>query len=622
MSLLTRPFKLKAMARTFKKFDSESAVPKNLALMFAIQSKAIAPKTALQFKKDGLYRDISYGEFLQNVRRLALALKKRGVKKNDRVLILSENRPEWFYSDLSALSLGAVTVPIYATSSPKECSYIINDCEGTVLFISSQEQYSRLSDELKSCVRVKHIICFEDLGNGSTEFIGQLLEEGKGLESYQSQSWEKEINHIERDDLATIIYTSGTTGQPKGVMLTHWNLLSNCWSAMRGISLVPEDILLSILPLSHVFERMAGFYLQIYIGTTVAFAENMKTAAQNMLEIRPTMMNAVPRFFEKLYENINIEIEKRGALAKGLFSFSMEVGRKLSHLKRSGRRPPLYLYMAYEFFDFLIFKKIKQKLGGRVRFFVSGGAPLSKELAEYFHAMGILILEGYGLTETSPVISVNRRNRFRFGSVGIPLVNVQVRIADDGEIQVKGPGVMKGYYKNDAATREVIQDGWFLTGDIGHLDSEGFLHITDRKKDLIKTSGGKFVSPLLVESCLTSDDWIQQAFIYGDKKKFIVGLIVPNFSRAEEYAKAQNISFSTKEELIKNPDIKKIFDERILAAQKDLAEYEHVKYYSILPDEMTLESGELTPTLKMKRRVVFEKYKNLIEKMYSNASAS
>ncbi|MBI4398628.1 MAG: long-chain fatty acid--CoA ligase, partial [Candidatus Omnitrophica bacterium] len=562
-------------------FFSPQLKNENLPTMFIDCAEGSLTKVALRYKQAGQWLDISYADFLQNVFRLSTALRQRGVKKGHRVIILSENRPEWFCADLAALALGAITVPLYATSSPKECSYIIQDCEGDTLFISTQEQFNRLGEELALCRKLRHIISFDDFSNDKIESIAAIVK-GMNINEEEIKKWKEEAGKIKPEDLATFIYTSGTTGTPKGVMLTHHNLMSNCVAASRAISIDRNDTLLSILPLSHVFERLAGFYLQLYTGTTVAFAENMKTAAQNLLEIKPTVMDAVPRFFEKLHENIYTEINRRGVLAKLLFSLGIRMGRKVSQRICSGETVPAYLKFLEHLFDALIFQKIRQKLGGRVRFFISGGAPLSKDLAEFFHAMGILILEGYGLTETSPVISVNRENRFRFGTVGIPIDGVDVKIAQDGEICVRGPNVMKGYYKNEEATRQVIQNGWFCTGDIGYLDADGFLHITDRKKDLIKTSGGKFVSPQLVERCLVSTDWVAQAFVFGDQRKFVVALVVPDFSLLEAYAKEHGIADTSRGNIVHHPQIVKCMDEKIQNAQKDLAEYERVKYFSIL----------------------------------------
>ncbi|MBI4970976.1 MAG: long-chain fatty acid--CoA ligase, partial [Candidatus Omnitrophica bacterium] len=459
----------------------------NLARMFFDSVDKWRDKTVIKYKNDGVYRDVSYTKAATYVRAMAHVLKQRGVKKGDKIAILSENRPEWWYADLATLSLGAVTVPIYATNSPKETSYILCDSEVKVLFVSTNEQLNHIKDELKLCQSLKTVIMFDD--SQTIESFWRLVE------AYKSNPADLiEIENIGPDDLATIIYTSGTTGDPKGVMLTHGNLLSNISASSRAIAIRPSDTLLSILPLSHVFERMGGFYLQLYIGSTVAFAENMKTSAQNLIEIGPTIVLAVPRFFEKVNENIWIEIRARGTWAVALFNLSIKIGRKFSQLKRSGLKPSFLLKCAYKFFDMLVFSKIKKKMGGHIRFFVSGGAPLPKDLAEFFHAIDILILEGYGLTETSPVIAANHEERYRFGSVGLPIENVQVKIAEDGEILIKGPNVMKGYYKHEAETRAVIHDGWFSTGDIGHLDSDNYLYITDRKKDLIKTSGGKYVS--------------------------------------------------------------------------------------------------------------------------------
>lgn len=592
----------------------------SLIRMFFNRAEKYRMKTALRFKSQGKYNDVDYAEFALIVRCLAIALKKLGIGKGDRVAIVSENRPEWLYADLATLALGAVTVPIYPTGSAKECAFIVSHSETKILFVSTQELWMRLESDLKQCANLESIILFDEVsGLPEVKSFWGLIRDERSRYSKEKDPVDASVAQVKRDEIATIIYTSGTTGTPKGVMLTHENILSNCWATSRVVDISERDTALSVLPLSHIFERMAGFYLQIYQGSTIAFAENMKMVGENLLEVRPTVMNAVPRFFEKLYDQILLGIEERGAVVGALFRWAFQTGKKVSCLKQEGRSPSCFLRAAFLAVQCLVFSKIKKKLGGRIRFFISGGAPLSKEIAEFFHALDILVIEGYGLTETSPVISCNRESRYRFGSVGLPLENVQVKIAPDGEICVKGPSVMKGYYKNEEATRAVMSEGWFATGDIGRLDGDGFLYITDRKKDLIKTAAGKYVSPQQVENLLISDNWIQQAFVYGDKRKFIVALIVPEFQELEHCAREHGWSFTSRKDLTGLKEVKGLFGERVNTALKDLAEYEKVKYFALLPEEMSLEKGELTPTLKMKRRVVFEKYQSVIEKLYADA---
>ncbi|MBI4387879.1 MAG: long-chain fatty acid--CoA ligase [Candidatus Omnitrophica bacterium] len=413
--------------------------------------------------------------------------------------------------------------------------------------------------------------------------------------------------------MATIIYTSGTTGPPKGVMLTHANFLQNCVDSMDAISLGERDTTLSFLPLSHVFERMAGFYFPIMCGATIAYAENMNTVPQNLREVKPTIACAVPRVYEKVYARVADTIEHSPPFLQKLIRWAIEIGHRSIPFRLAGRCLPPFLWLCYQFAKVLVFQKLKRQLGGRLRFFISGGAPLPKKLGEFFFAAGIYILEGYGLTETSPVISVNRLNQLKFGTVGVPLAQVETRIASDGEIIVRGPSVMLGYYQNPQATAEVIREGWFHTGDIGQFDSEGFLMITDRKKDIIVTSGGKNLSPQNIENLLLRSRAIQQAVVIGDQHNYLVALIVPNFTYFFEQS---DLKGRTNEEVSQLPLVNEFVRQEIDRETAELASYEKIKYFCLLPRELTQENGELTPTLKVKRKVVGERYGRLIEAMY------
>jgi len=593
----------------------------NLAQMFIACAKQLREKTALKVKLNGSYQSISYNHFLKEVIILAAALKNKGIQHGDKVCILSESRPEWFYADMAILSLGAASVPIYPTSSPEDFDYIAKHSEAKLLFISSQEQLDRLSPKFNQWEDDVSIIVFDDVE--SKERIKSLsvtLDEFNNCPEQERQQIEEGAVQVSGHDLASIIYTSGTTGTPKGVMLSHANFLSNCIASRAAMNLTSRDTLLSMLPLSHVFERMAGYYLQILTGTTVAFAENMNTIAENLLEISPTMVTAVPRFFEKFYDKLLDQVNQRGGLSKIIFSWAIDVGMHYSKCLQSKKAPSFFLSAQYSLAKTLVFNKIKNRLGGKIRFFISGGAPLPKNIAEFFHSLGVLILEGYGLTETSPVISCNQESGFKFGSVGTPVDRVKIKLSEEGEILTKGPHIMLGYFKNDEATQEVIKDGWFYTGDIGRIDEEGYLHITDRKKDIIVTAGGKNISPQKIEGMLITDDLIDQVFVYGDKQKFLVALIVPNFEKLEVFAKEQNISFASQQELLKNKELYDLINQRIEKSLSSLAHYENIKYFKLLSEALSLEKGDLTPTLKMKRKKVFEKYQKVIDNLYLNAS--
>ncbi len=577
--------------------------------MFLWRVEQSRARPALWFKRQGRYQFITWNEFASQVRRLALALHVQGVGRGDKVAILSENRPEWAFADLGILSLGAASVPIYPTSSVKETQYILEHAEVKIAFVSSAEQFEKVCPLLEQG-KLKRVIAFD-------ANLPEFMEEGRLAPLNNPDLFHQLIQRVNSEDLATLIYTSGTTGPPKGVMLTHGNFISNCQGSAEVLPTTPEDRSLSFLPLSHVFERMAGYYFMILRGVPIAYAESMQTVPEDLVLVRPTLAASVPRLFEKMHARILETIESGTPLKRCLFHWSVKVGKEAASYRQAGKPLPLGLGFRVFLARLLVFNKLKKRLGGRIRYFISGGAPLAKELAEFFYAAGVVILEGYGLTETSPVISVNRPERFKFGTVGPVLPGVEIKIAPDGEILTRGPLVMKGYFKNEEATREAIRDGWFFTGDLGEIDSEGFLKITGRKKDIIVTAGGKNISPQNLENEILSDCLFSQVIIVGDRRPYLVALVVPHRAELERLAAAKNIQSSTWEDLIAQSrvidEVKKRLDERI----KDYAAYEKIKYIRLLPKELTQEAGELTPTLKVKRRVVMEHFSREIEALYS-----
>jgi len=592
---------------------------RNLVDLLIHQATHLGSRTALRFKQNGKYQDISWNEFLDRVTKLSAALNRFGIQKGDRVALLSENRPEWAFTDLAILSLGAVVVPIYPTSSPKDVEYIIHNSECKILFLSTEAQFERLQSTVINLTNIKQTIIFDEIKPNykNTVSLTELITSINLNLPVLKQQFESNISRVGIDDLATIIYTSGTTGPPKGVMLSHRNFLINCYDAKEALPVGEEDLFLSFLPLCHVFERMGGYYLSLLSGSTIAYAENMSTVPENLLEVKPTITCAVPRFFEKMYARIQSQVDEKSGLSKRIFEWSVSIGRKANEFKRAGRPLPFWLGCQSALAQKLVYSKIYQKMGGKLRCFVSGSAPLSKELAEFFYSIGILILEGYGLTETSPVISVNRWNHFKFGSVGLPLKHVETRIADDHEIVVKGPSIMMGYYKNEAATKEAIQDGWFYTGDLGHLDSDGFLYITGRKKDVIKTSGGKMISPQNIENALLTDPLFSQVVLIGDKHNFITALIVLNFEQVKLNLKEKGINFGgSPQDLVKERIVHDLFRKRIDERTKELASYEKIKYFALLASELSQEKGELTLTLKIRRQIVAQHYSEIINRMY------
>ncbi len=444
----------------------------------------------------------------------------------------------------------------------------------------------------------------------------EIYEEGKAFEKDHVDYYEEAVKKVKPDDLCGIIYTSGTTGAPKGVMLTHDNLLSNVKAARQIIRVDETDSLLSFLPLCHSFERMAGHFLAISAGATIAYAESVETVAENLGEVKPTLMTSVPRLFEKIYARVIENAEAGSPLKRKIFWWAINTGEKYVDAKFKGKIPG-FLNFKYNLATKLVFSKLHHRVGGNLRFFVSGGAPLPQEIAEFFYKAGILILEGYGLTETSPVIAVNREEKFKFGSVGPAVPGVEVKIAEDGEALTRGPHVMKGYYKNPEATTETIdKDGWLHTGDIGLLDEEGFLYITDRKKNIIVTSGGKNVTPATIENLLVTSPYIEQVMVVGDKRNYLTALIVPNFDALKKYADENGIRYSDIKELLINEKIYEDVDAEIQNLTKDLARFEQIKQFTLMSKEFTIEDGELTPTLKIKRKVVSEKYADIIDKMY------
>ena len=597
----------------------ESLPYHNLPLMFYEQASRLSNRPALFQKKNNRYEPISWSEYKQNVERVTFSLQKLGVRAGEKVAILSENRPEWAYADLGILSLGAVSIPIYPTSTPKEITHILTHSEARIAFVSNEELFIKIKPFLVARTTLEKVILLND----SATVLDQSAQTISWNEFYKlntlsqeemENQYRKLIEQPKPDDMATMIYTSGTTGAPKGVMLSHRNFLVNCIDSKRAIQMTENDVTLSFLPLSHVFERMAGFYFPLMSGAAIAYAENMNTVPQNLLEVKPTSACGVPRLYEKIYQKIMETVQKSPSWKKALIEWALQTGYQTFPFRFQNQSLPLFLKIKYFIADLLIFKKLRHSFGGRLRYFISGGAPLVKSIGEFFYAAGITICEGYGLTETSPVISVNQCQRLKFGTVGIPLDHVQIRIAEDGEILVAGPSVMLGYYKDEQATREAIQDGWFHTGDIGHIDSDGFLVITDRKKDIIVTSGGKNVSPQNIENALKKSSNILQAVVLGDRHNYIVALIVPNFdSIAKTFKYGENFS---RADLIQDPKVLELIRRETDQFTADFANYEKIKYFRLLPEEMTQNSGELTPTLKVKRKIVNEKYAHLIESMY------
>ncbi|HEV8238248.1 MAG TPA: long-chain fatty acid--CoA ligase [Thermoanaerobaculia bacterium] len=575
----------------------------------------------LLHKAGGEWQPIATRELVDRVQRLAKALREIGVVRGDRVALMAENGPHWPAVDFAALCSGAVLVPIYPTLLPEGASYIVNDSGAKVLFVQGQERLDGLLALRKDMPQLQHVVRIDGgsgkPGDGFTS-LDALLERGAGADR---AAFEAEAKKAQPDDLATFIYTSGTTGNPKGVMLTHGNIASNVSSGAECIIIQRDYTALSFLPLSHSFERTVD-YIYFYRGATIAYAESVNTVPQNLVEVKPHVFVSVPRVYEKFQARVLDTVSKSPAWRQRLFQWGLDLGREAMPYRLKNERPPGLLGTKLAVADRLVFSKIKARLGGRFVFATSGGAPLARELAEFFWAAGVPIYEGYGLTETSPVLTVNTPERARLGSVGPTIPGVSLQIAADGEILGKGPNIMKGYYNNPEATAEVIDsEGWFHTGDIGHLDADGFLFITDRKKELIVNAYGKNIAPAPIENALKASRYISQAVVLGDKRKFLTALVVPDFDALRPWARAQGVSFANDEELVKAPQVRKLIAAEVEPVNAKLARYERIQAWDLIPAEFTIEGGELTPTQKVKRRIINTKYKDVIDALYRAADA-
>ena len=588
-----------------------------LAQLFLHTIKSFPKADLMLYKEAGEYKPISTEEFGDWVICLSLGLRELGLNKGDKLALLAENSPEWVMTDLASLCLGSITVPIYTSLVPEQIKYIVNDSDTKVVVCSDLSIWEKVKSVKDKMKNVEYFLIMGDEAPEGTVLLSEVIERGKKVKEKDPGLFEKSALEIKPNDTASIIYTSGTTGTPKGVILSHSNFISNSKSTSDIIKFTSDDYVLSFLPLSHVLERMVTF-TYLYKGCSIAYAESVETVAENLLEIRPHIMVSVPRVFEKIYAKVMDTVLEGSALKKKIFFWGVKVGKEFSQKKLDKKKISKWLELKRKIAHKLVFSKIISKTGGRVRFFVSGGAPLSKDIAEFFYGIGLVILEGYGLTETSPVIAVNTFEELRFGSVGKPIPGVEVKIADDGEILTRGPNLMKGYYKKEEETNEAIKQGWFYTGDIGHLDEDNFLYITDRKKDIIVTAGGKNVAPQIIENQLKTNPFISNAVVIGDRKKFVSALVVPEFEKLEGYAKASNIEYTSRKDLIENEKINNFMMSEIDRYSANFASYERVKRIVLLDRDFEIEKGELTPSLKVRRNIVEDKYKDVIDKLYQD----
>ncbi len=586
--------------------------------MFQARAARYGDRTYMMSRRGGSWKEITWRQFDEKVRRLALALIAMNVAPGDRVAIFSANSPEWQMVDMAVVSTGAADVPLYATITAKQAQYILSDSGSKVMFVGSEDHLRRVLEVRGDLPGLEKIVTMDNTPSDHPDVMtfDEMLE--RGAKSDDPGEFDRRLAAAKPDDMCSIVYTSGTTGDPKGAMLTHHNFMSNVSIVSALVKIYDKYTVLSFLPLSHVLERMSGYYGGTFNGCTIAHAGSMETLVDDIGEIKPHWMVSVPRLYEKVNAGVLANVEAEPPLKQKIFHWAVGVGRQVSKLEVAHQAVPTWLGLKHRVANKLVFSKIYERMGGRLIFFVSGGAPLAKEIAEFFHAMGILILEGYGLTETSPVISCNTPDNVRFGSVGRVIPQCEVKIAQDGEILVKGPNVMLGYWNKPAETAEVMEEGWFHTGDIGRFDEDGYLYITDRKKDLIVTAGGKNVAPQNIENALKTSRYIEQAAVIGDKRQFISALIVPAFTELETWATKQGIPTSDRAALISDERVRRLFESELAEAQKDFARFETVHKFTLLPEEMTEAAGLITPTLKLKRKQVSDAFADQIEHMYQD----
>jgi long-chain acyl-CoA synthetase len=587
-------------------------------LYFGAMDRFASRPVVMRAKRDGRWIELSYRDLAERVQDLSLGLHELGIAAGDRVAILSENRPEWAMADYACLAARCVDVPIYPTLPAKQVEYALCDSGAVAVFGSNRHQLEKLNSIRQRIPGLRHVITFdEECAAPGVLTLEQVCAKGRAARP-QRPDWKRAALEIQPADLATLIYTSGTTGDSKGVMLTHGNITSNVTTCCTLFTFLDTDDCLSFLPLSHIFERMFGHYSMFHAGVVINYAENVETVAADMERWRPTLMASVPRLYEKIYGRVLERVRTGSALKRRLFYWGKSVGEEWVERRLSGQPVSPLLAIQRGIADRLVFAKLRARTGGRLRFFISGGAPLSADIARFFHAAGMPILEGYGLTETSPVIAVNTFQHLRLGTVGRPIPGVEVKIAPDGEILTRGPNVMTGYYRKPEATAEALDaQGWFHTGDIGLLDGDGFLKITDRKKDLIVTAGGKNIAPQPIESLVKTSKFVSNAVMLGDRRRFPIMLVVPNLATLGAWAAAQGIKGATPEELLASPDVQVKMDREVRTTLRDLASFEVPKRLLLLPRDFNVESGELTPTLKVKRRVVEQRHRLAIEALYA-----
>lgn len=574
-------------------------------IFFAIVERG--QERVMLVREGSRWTPMSAREFYRNVSGMARALKRWGLETGERLAILSENRPEWTIADFASLLLGVVVVPIYSTLTAQQTSYILSDSGAKVLVVSTAQQLEKVLS-IKNQTAVERVLVMDSLNTALAEPLQRLMRQGP---FHRDAEIERRAREISAKDLASIVYTSGTTGAAKGVQLTHGNLTANVLNSLTGFDVGTQDISISFLPLSHVTARHADLAL-LYRGATLAYCPFFEQLPQTLAEVRPTIFVAVPRVYEKIHSQV--EQNANRILNGVIYRWAVSAGKANSAVILAGNTPNS---LTWKLANKLVFSKMRARMGGKVRIFVSGGAPLGRELASWYASVGIRIHEGYGLTETSPVIAINSPVAHKIGTVGRPLANVEVRIAEDSEILVRGPSVFEGYWNRPAETEKAFVNGWFRTGDIGHLDEDGFLSVTDRKKDLLKTSGGKFIAPQPIENSMKLNSLIGAAVVLGDRRKFASVIISPNFPALEDWARANGVSFSSRQHLIADPKVVGLYAGIVAEVNHALARYETLKKILLVADEFTANDGTLTPTFKLRRKAVEERYRKEIDELYT-----
>lgn len=574
----------------------------------------------LLYKEDDVWRAIPTQDLCERIRRLTLGLRSLGVNAGDRVALICENRPEWTATDYAILSAGAVTVAVHPALPDDQAEFILKDSGAVLALVSGRGRLQGIRRVAGRLPALRTLVAIDASGGDGVVGWDEVARAGEAAAASDPQAYERIVQAVSPDDLATIVYTSGTTGQPKGVMLTHGGLVHNMKACCAAVPIVSSDLCLSILPLAHVYERLVA-YGYLYRGATIAYAESFEAVPQNLREVRPTIACGVPRLFERIHRRI---LDAGAALrvpGRQVFFWAIATARRQAVLRWSGKRPSALLRIGWSVADRLVYARLRARLGGRIRFFISGGEPLAREIAELFSGIGVIILEGYGLTEASPVVALNRPDFVCFGSVGRPLDGVEVRIAEDGEIETRGPSVMKGYYNDPEATRAAFRDGWLRTGDLGRRDEHGCLVVTDRLSDVMKTSAGKPVAPQPIENLLREDRFIAQAVLVGDGRPFVAALIVPDFERLRGYAALRKIAASEPGALLAHREVADLFERHVARVNDRLPRHERVRRFQVLDHEFRVEEGELTPSLRCRRRFIERRYGDLIEAMYAAGAA-